>query len=527
MLYLHSVVCLCSLLLLATASSADEPPLPTITQERLLGHLSFLASDELEGRDTGARGGEIAALYIATQFEGYGLKPLTSEKDSTPQAYFQPFALDASTFRDVDLEIDGESFEYGKDFSFFDFTGGAEAEAELIFCGYGITAPEFDYDDYANVDVNGKFVLLLRHEPHEKTEGEFFQGLRHTRHALFAEKFRNAVRRGARGMILVNDPLHCSKSANFGVTGPRAIRGLHKPTDTKKTENGAPEAKKKESGDTAAQSCMALFASRKMATALSEKINLLGLQTKIDTERAPASQTTGLMVKARLRYEREVLSVPNVTAVLSGSDPKLRSEFVVVGGHFDHEGLQNAKIMNGANDNASGIAGMLATAEALSRLESKPARSVIFIAFNAEEKGLLGSRHYVDHPLVPLEDTIAMINMDMIGRSTGNTVEILGTVYSPRLDQIARAALSAAGVTDPIFKGPPLSGRSDHYPFFTRGVPVLVFHSDDMADYHTPNDTIEKITIGTMQRIVKAIALSTWEVANMPERPKILVLKRF
>ena len=486
----------------------------SITPGRLLGHLSFLASDELEGRDTAERGGELAALYIATHFQSLGLRPGTGPSNGEVEGYFQPFELDADVYEDVVLEMDGKTFELGDDFALFGFTGSGSVDSELVFCGYGITAPEFDYDDYAGVDVSGKVVLLLRHEPREKeSDKEFFGGSAHTRHAFFVTKFENALKHGAAGMILINDPVHCGEQRHFGIGGERGIRGLH------------PAAGRSEAEETKAGA--AIFAGKSISEFIEQRVDLSGLQTKIDDTKAPSSSSTGVSVSVRLRRSSEVLNVANVAAILPGSDPVLKDEYIILGGHFDHEGVQGGEIMNGANDNASGTTGLLAIAEAFALQPTAPRRSVLFIAFNAEEKGLLGSRYYVEHPLVSLSQTAAMLNMDMIGRSTKDTVNLSGGALCSVLDSVSRSALKRVGITEPSFGDTNINARSDHYPFFARGVPILVFYSDDFADYHTPQDTLDKLTLEQMHRIVHSIALTAWGVANVTERPLLKNTRRF
>ena len=360
-------------------------------------------------------------------------------------------------------------------------------------------------------------VLVFRHEPAEKTAGDWFAGTTHSAHALFRTKFDSAVKRGAAGLILVNDPLHCSKQRHFGVDGGQAIAGLYrekpeKPAGVSPEEN-AP--------------IPYVFGGKPLADFLEERLSLRTLQEEIDRERAPRSRATGLSVTLGLTREELVLPTANVAAAIRGGDPDLRDEWVVVGAHFDHEGVRGGKIMNGANDNASGTAALLMIAELLARQATPPKRSVLFIGFEAEEKGLLGSRYYVEHPLVPLENTVAMINMDMVGRSTKNTVLAAGGFSSRALDRVCRTALKRAGITEPDFGGNKVNARSDHHPFFTRRIPVLVFHSDDMGDYHEPTDDADKVTYPMMQRITKAIADAVWETANLPERPKFRRLRSF
>ncbi len=506
----------------AVGADKDAPApldLSPIHREAILAHLNFLASEELEGRDTASRGTAIAARYIAGFFQSYGLQPAVPGEGEAPASFYQKFGLDTSTLEEVHFSVGDREFRIGGDFAFFAFSGGGDVEAEIVFCGYGITAPEYDYDDYAGVDVRGKIALVFRHEPLEKSReaGAYFQGARNSRHAFFQAKFDNARKQGAAAMLLVNDPLHCRNQRHAGVTRRRAITGLHKINEDDKNDD-TPAIP---SGGDKTSPIPAVFAGKKVADFLSEKLDLTALQTEIDTTRKPASKATGLRARIRVRRKAEVATTWNVLGILSGSDPDLRDEYVVVGAHFDHEGvLPDGRVMNGANDNASGTAGVLLIAEALASQPVAPRRSVLFILFNGEEKGLLGSRYYVSKPVIPLERTVAMINMDMVGRSKERVVQVIGGAHSHLLDRISRKALTGAGISNASYEtGFRVNARSDHYPFFRSGIPVLVFHSDDETDYHKPTDDVEKITLDPMQRILNAVATAVWEIANGAERP--------
>lgn len=213
---------------LAVADAAAVLDPARITQRRLLAHVRFLASDQLEGRDSASRGNELATLYIASHFEQLGLEPVGSTPDGAtgPRRFFQPFRLAATAFENVSLEVDGQPLRPGPDFAIFPWSGGGRATSELVFCGYGITAPEHDYDDYDGIDIKGKVVLVLRHEPRERERESWFEGRTHTRHARFDTKLENAIRHGAAGLVLVNDPIHCGGQRHFGSSGGRAISGL-------------------------------------------------------------------------------------------------------------------------------------------------------------------------------------------------------------------------------------------------------------------------------------------------------------
>ena len=498
----------------AATTTAPAVHLAPVSARSLMAHIKFLASDVLEGRDTAARGSEIAARYIAMQLERVGILPAgdQQEADSDKRSYFQAFEVNAASVDEAAVTIDSVSYKLGADFAIFPFSGDGTADGQLVFCGYGITAPEHEYDDYAGVDVRGKIVLVLRGEPRAKDpDRSYFRGKDASRHARFDTKYKNAIEHGAAAMILVNDPLHSADRSMVGVTR-RGIRGLHDPS-------------KKAGNDSDETSIPAIFASARLQKQLAGSIDLKAVQAKIDADRRPASRPLGT---ATLKIRRSVRPARtwNVAGLLRGSDPQLASEYVVLGAHYDHEGLRGDAVMNGANDNASGTAALIGVAEALATAPARPKRSVLFLFFNAEEKGLLGSRYYVEHPLVPIAQTTCMINMDMVGRSYGNTVQIFCGALSPALDRISRAAVDRAGIEKPFYGPPVVIARSDHYPFWSKGIPVLVFHSDDERDYHTPADTIDTLTPKSMERIARAVFYTAWSAAQLEARPKLLRFKR-
>jgi hypothetical protein len=501
---------------------SQDPDLGPIHERAIRAHVDFLASDELEGREAGSRGGELTTLYIATQLQRFGLESLAAPAESVaaaaPGAFYQRFELEASRYDEVALEIGGKAFRLGAEFRVFPGSGEGEREGELVFCGYGISASEFQYDDYDGLDLQGKVALILRHEPLEKSGDAWFQGASHTQHARFNVKIQKAVERGAAAVLLVNDPLHCASQGAMGSSGERAIAGLRR-------GEPRPERRGRAAGGRR-EAVPIFFGAAALLDHLDKALGLRGLQESIDRERKPASRATGLRARFKVTRRSEVVPSANVAAALRGSDPALRDEWVLVGAHLDHEGIRDGQVMNGANDNASGTAALLLIAEALARQPARPKRSILFVAFHAEEKGLLGSFHYVERPLVPLEKTVAMLNMDMVGRSSGSTVQVFGDGHSRLLERIARETLKRAGIEKPSFGGFQVNARSDHFPFFQKGIPILVYHSDDEGDYHQPTDDADKLTVEVMARIVRAVAMAAWETANSAERPTLRKLRR-
>ena len=216
--------------------------------------------------------------------------------------------------------------------------------------------------------------------------------------------------------------------------------------------------------------------------------------------------------------KKEVQKTQNVVGFLQGTDPKLRDEVIVIGAHYDHVGMKNGRIFNGADDNASGTAGLLEIAEAFSEMSIRPRRSILFAAFSAEELGLLGSKFYVENPVKPLKKTVAMINLDMISRNLANKVSVIGSNRSRELHEINIAANDEIGL-DLVYNGERYFSRSDQANFAKYKIPVIFYNTDAHPDYHRPTDTPEKINAEKLARIARLAFLVAWEISNSNTRP--------
>ncbi len=483
----------------------------SITTRETSYHVSELASVKYQGREAGTHGQWLAAQYIGNEFSEYGLKSLKGGD------YFQPFEIVRTDLKSWGFWLERES-KQGKetveltlkyDFIPFKFTGEGEISAPIAFVGYGITAPEYGYDDYADIDVRGKIVLVLRHEPQEYARQSVFDGIVLTRHSLFEVKARNARAHGAIGMLLVTDP-----QGGHGSGMPQGFWPAF-----------YPERKLKSAWQVYDESLFDHFISVWISTQLAQRIlneagqSLIQLQKEIDKNLTPHSFTIpDFKAHIKLQLEKEFRTTQNVIGFLQGSDPKLSKEVVVVGAHYDHIGIKHGHIYPGADDNASGTAALLEIAEAFSDMPIRPRRSILFIAFTAEELGLLGSEYYVNHPWVPLSRTVAMINLDMIGRNEENQVTVIGSNRSPELQAINEAANREIGLTL-LYNGEKYFSRSDQANFARNGIPVIFYNTDTHEDYHQPTDTPEKINAIKMTRIARLAFLVAWEVANIEVPP--------
>jgi hypothetical protein len=479
----------------ATAVHAEGEAAATITGGEFREHIRFLSSDEMKGRDTGSPEERRAGEYLAQAFARYGLEPVGEDG-----SYFLPFQVagNASLKKSaLSIERQGFSREFAPraDASPFGFSGSGDVDAPLVFAGYGITDPQRNYDDYAGLDVRGKAVLILRHEMRSTTGNRQF-----TPHAHFATKAKNARDHGAAALLIVNGP-------------------VRDPADDEVMNFG---------GGTDDAGLVAFHVRQSLVQGLFRLAgrDLTQVQREIDEAMKPASFDLGARVKASVAIERETVTARNVVGRLPGSDPALASEIVVIGAHYDHVGLgghgsldprAGGEIHNGADDNASGTAGMLELAQAFAG--ARPRRTILFMGFSGEERGLLGSEHFVKHaPVsVPMNKVVAMVNLDMIGRLRPGSLEVGGVGTSPAFRELAERATKAQGLEakfDPSGYGP-----SDHASFYGAKVPVLFFFTGLHDDYHRPGDDADKIENDGAAKVARAAFLCAESIANGDARP--------
>ncbi len=488
----------------ATLSGTDKDK-RTDTISRLKAHVMYLASDELEGRGVGTKGIELAAEYLAKQFEELGLAPAGEEG-----TFFQQFPVvtgrklvGTPTLELTLAESTKLTLSPGTDFTVLSFGGAGTGEAPLVFAGYGIRAPEYNYNDYADLDVKGKVVLVMRREPRQGAEDDDgpFRGKTQTRHSALLTKARLAQSLGAKAVLFVTDPFTLAKEEDtlmpFGYGGQR--QAVRIPLFHIRREL-ADRLLKEATGKTLAE-----------------------LAEAIDRDLKPRScPLDGVRVRYGCKLEQAKAYVRNVLAMLPGTG-KHKDEFVVVGAHYDHVGLGGPgslapgtrTVHNGADDNASGTASVLELARRLK--EAGTDRSILFILFAAEERGLLGSAHFVQHPTVPLEKVVAMINLDMVGRLRKDKLIVYGTGTAPEFGQWIPELAKQYGFDLKAVKTG--FGPSDHASFYRKRIPVLHFFTDLHPDYHKPTDDWDKLNYEGMARIVDMVYDVVVRVANAPKRP--------
>jgi hypothetical protein len=474
-----------------------------IDPDRYLGEVKYLASPELKGRGTGTPGLEKAARYIEKQFRAAGLQPIAG-------TYFQrfPVTTNARLGPHNHFEYSGngrkKALKLQQDFVPFNFSGSGKLSGRLVFAGYGITAPEYHYDDYAGLDVKDKIVVVLRHEPQENDEKSVFAGKLLTEHAQFWSKAVNAKRHGAAGVILVADLAnHRSDPDDLEKFG-RAAGPIDAGIPFVQVKAAAADEWFSEAGK-----------------------SLEKLEAGIDKDLKPQSFALpdSLQVSATVELKREVRTVRNVVGYLPGQT----DEYVILGAHYDHLGLgdqyslapsQVGKPHPGADDNASGTAGVIELARWFGS-QPKPKRGILFLAFAGEELGLLGSRYWVDHPELPLEKAVAMINLDMIGRLRDGKVYIGGARTGTTFKAVLEETLPKHRLKADLSGGMDV-GSSDHASFTSKQVPALFFFSGLHSDYHKPSDTWDKIDAPDAAELLRAVADIAGRLSNETGRPEFV-----
>ena len=487
---------LSSLVALPTARPPAEV-VSDLSAARYFEQVKFLSSDEMKGRGDGSPELDKAADYIASQFRTFGLRPMGDDN-----TYFQKFQLTTGAVLgpNNELELNGDKLKINQDFVPITFSDTASFDGALVFVGYGITAPELHYDDYEGISANGKIVVVLRHEPQESDPHSPFEGTNFTRHASFVNKAINAKQHGAQGIVFITDLNHEDEQVGSA-------------TRTEETDDlGIPAVHAKRAP------LLGLFKAAGKDVA--------AIQKKIDSDLKPQSFD---LPDSRVHISTDVVrtrkTVRNVLAGIPGSDPALKDEWVVVGAHYDHLGLgdrnslapsQIGQIHHGADDNASGTSGVLEIARLAAKNKSQWKRSVLLITFAGEELGLLGSSQFVNHPTVPLNNVIGMINMDMIGRINNDRLFVGGVGTSPNfkpwLEEFNQTVHLQLDYSDSGY------GASDHMSFNSKKIPVLFFFSGLHTDYHKPTDTYDKINAAGAVKVLSLVYMMADRMGSEPKR---------
>ncbi len=508
-----------SLSLLLLWAWADRPlwtsRAETITPTDLRAHLEFIASDELEGRDTPSRGLDLAGMYIASHLQRWGVKP-GGENGTYYQALH--YRVDSINPGESRIQVGGRSFEYGV--GFVARPVALNASAPMVYVGYGWSNPQKGIDPYAGLEVRGAVLIVQAGYPKEVLELGFDAAAQ----AGWLSPEQNAEQKGALAILRI-DPTDMGRIERIARAWSqrRGVEGLQ-------TLSNIP----------------VIVASQPLLEAIfvGEKLTAAELIQRADSgEPTPSFALSGekrIAINLSVQTQKEVART--VIGVIEGSDPTLKHEYVSLGAHLDHVGMARSgedRIYNGADDNGSGCVALLEIAEAFAT-GPRPKRSILLLWYAGEEKGLLGSRLFVERPTVPLENIIVNLNLDMVGRSKQpgdtnprnrylsgpNEIYVIGpNVASPDLGKILNLVndqylkLTLNPMYDSLNHPEQLYFRSDHYSFAAKGIPALFFFSGLHEDYHQVTDTVDKIDFDKMARVARTVFGLAWELADSPERP--------
>jgi aminopeptidase YwaD len=560
--------------LLVGTALAQQPTSTTASPDRVRQVVEYLSSDALSGRRTGSQGANDAAHYIAGEFNRYGLRPglqiarPARTRGETQSRYLQPFPYVASVtlgnnnlfYVNPGRADDIAQFRVGEDWMPLGFSSNASIKStEIVFAGYGISSAELKYDDYAVSKVKDRLAIVFAGTPDgDNPHGQFV--------TAGQIRFRVAAARaaGAQALLIIaneeklqDDRLARLSYDNAGEAGIPVLvisRRLAK----KLLYLPNPDMTLEQFEKMAADARLIAAKPEPRPTESPDPSVLRRGEFKFSPglERLPI---TNLSVTISTNVVRRESPSFNVVGVLPGSDPNLRNEAIVIGAHYDHLGLggegslaaREGQIHHGADDNASGVAGLIELARMLSSQRPKPRRTVVFIAFSGEEEGLIGSNYYVNHPIFPIANTVAMINMDMIGRLKERNLIVggVGTAqeWRPMIDAAnlvptlievgsLKNASSPPAVQAILSSGKPTAasnpkaqflltlnedgfGPSDHSSFYAKQVPVLFFWTGTHEDYHKPSDTAEKINYEGEARIVSLAANIVRDIDRHDKRP--------
>jgi hypothetical protein len=509
------------LALISIISTLPAKPLDSIDIAEIRAHIEFLASPELEGREVGSNGCAVTAKYIATRFKEFGLQSLPGAEDFYQRVTLSSMKTDYENSGITIVDDKGETrLLYSQDYYFFP-KGGDDAGivGELALCGYGITAPEYQYDDYAGFEVRDKIVVVFNGEPQENDSASVFNGTKKTKYSMVVVKARIAQEYGAKALMVVQT----SRQIPTEIAVENYLKKAYKPIYQ------LPE----KTGD-----FPVFYITQKGYDKIFSDIDLGIYLKQIDSDLQTGAFNLNKSAKIKIRFkEKTEVITHNVIGYLPGMDAKLSQEHLIIGAHYDHEGKSEEGIFLGADDNASGVAGLLELAQAFSQNPKKPKRSIVFIAFTAEEKGMLGSQYYTAHPLLSLDKAVAMINMDEIGRNGagtlrgasapdletagGNYLMVLYSAQAPLLEELNSKANREIGLNLDFDANVNFGGSvgSDQAYFHNAGIPALFYFTGFHPDYSRPSDSPDKINYPKLNRIVNLIYNVSEELLDSKTRP--------
>lgn len=511
----------------AAASVTTQRGVETISGNQLRDYLTFIASDEMEGRDTPSRGLDLTAKFLAMNLTRWGFKPAGDEG-----SFFQRIDLrrDRADSGQTKVEINGRALTAGTDY--LPAGGSGSVSGQMVFAGTGWFVKSKEIDAYKDIDPTGKIAVIFgtpRIRPRGITNAELGKQ---------GEDYMNPVdyarSKGVVGLIYIPD---LQFLANWQRSRAVIERGS---TVVAKFQTNAPTSSPLPSIVISPETANAVLAGESQA---------MGIFNASTGGNLPSPFALNPQKKITLNVANNTEMVPtqNVVAVWEGSDPVLKAEYVALGAHYDHVGsgcprVGTDTICNGADDDGSGTTALLGMAEALAKAPTRPKRSVLFVWHTGEEKGLWGSRYFVEFPTVPLNQIVAQVNIDMIGRSkkegdtnrrnselTGpDAIYLIGsTMMSTELGELVNTVnKSYLNLTfDTKYDAPNdpqrFFYRSDHYNYARKGIPIIFFFDGVHEDYHGAGDTADKIDYQKMEKVTRTVYMTLWEIANRPARLKV------
>ncbi len=481
-----------SLVLSLALASCRVARISKITAGELTEHIKYLSSDELRGRQTGTPGDSLAAVYIRRQLVEDGLKPLSGDGF---QRYRVTTAIVAGS-RNF-LSFNGITFKEENDFTPLSFSGNGDLKADVVFAGYGlnISNDSLKWNDYENVSVAGKWVLVLRGDPEPEKSISGFVPFSSDR-----DKVLMAKDMGASGVLLVSGPVNDKEDKFETFSSVDFSAGL----PALRIKRDVSDMILKGSGTSTAD-----------------------LESLINKTKTRSSFPTDVNVTGGSEIIRKESGTRNVLMLLPGTDPVLKNEYVIIGAHFDHLGMggpgsssravDTIGVHHGADDNASGVSEMIELAEKFAMTKGSHKRSLVFAAFSGEEMGLLGSKYFAEHPGIDLSKVQAMINLDMVGRlQENNSLQVGGVGTAAGLKDMVKADFDTTLIK--LSFSEEGYGPSDHSSFYGKNIPVLFFTTGAHLDYHTPSDTWDKINYNGMVTISGFLFRIAEDLACSPEK---------
>lgn len=477
----------------------------TITATDLKTHLSILASDEYEGRETGKKGQKMAAEYIQKQFESFGIPPY---KEKT---YYQEYPL--NVIMPAAAEVTANEKKYTSNVDYFNFSGLTEQTIntkEIIFLGYGIDENNV-YSDYKGTKTEGKVIMIMEGEPYKNENESIITGKKTP--SLWTSYYKVKIERAKESKV----------AAVLYV-----VDNISESMEKFKHKIESPAMKL----DMSKKEMPVIYISKEMANEILKKQTIETIKTKIANTGKPQKTMAKTNFSIKIKNNAQHIFAENVLGFVEGSD--LKEEIIVITAHYDHLGIDGTVVFNGADDDGSGTVAVIELAQAFAEAKKQgkgPRRSMLFMTVSGEEKGLLGSAYYVDHPEFPLKNTVCDLNIDMIGRLDEKHANNANYVYLIGSDKLSSQLHNISENANKTYCNIELDYtyndekdknrfyyRSDHYNFVKKGIPVIFYFNGVHADYHKETDEVEKIDFAKMENITRLVFFTAWDLANRKER---------